>query len=251
VACLGVQRERLAAGGEHRQCWTGAQQRADERRGCEHVLEVVSDEQQVLGGEEALSRLVGRLAGERRRQRAVAPRVRRRPRPVGKSAGRGGWGVDPRVVGEDRLVQVVQLSARLDPELLDEDLPRVTVRLQRVGLAAASIQREHPLRVQSLTPRALGGELLELADQFGVAPRSKVGIDAHLKRREMLFFSARDLRRRERCGREVGERRSAPQRQRLPQLRGRVFAPPGRQRPAAVGDQALEALGVELTRTDA
>ena len=64
VALLGLQRERLAAGGEHRQRGTGAQQGADERRGGEHVLEVVGDQQQVLGGEEAFGRLAGRLARE-------------------------------------------------------------------------------------------------------------------------------------------------------------------------------------------
>ena len=44
---------------------TGPKQLADERRRVEQVLEVVSDQQQVLGGEEALDRLLGRLAGER------------------------------------------------------------------------------------------------------------------------------------------------------------------------------------------
>ena len=58
-------------------------------------------------------------------------------------------------MGEDRLVEVVQLGARLDPELLDEDLAGVAVGLQRVGLAAAAVQREHQLRVQPLAPRVL------------------------------------------------------------------------------------------------
>ena len=53
-------------------------------------------------------------------------------------------------------MEVVQLGAWLDPELLDEDLAGVAVGLQRVGLAAAAVQREHQLRVQPLTPRVLG-----------------------------------------------------------------------------------------------
>ena len=80
-----------------------------------------------------------------------------RPRRVAPSAGcRGGWRVERGVVGEDRLVEVMELGARLDPELLDEDLAGVAVGLQRVGLAAAAIQREHQLRVQPLAPRVLG-----------------------------------------------------------------------------------------------
>ena len=205
----------------------------------EHVLEVVSDQQHVFGGQEAFGRLAGRLTREqddperaddrrgyvlgplhggerheartvgevrldgtgslereprlahaarprqrqqpdrcgaqsladrcevvlatdrairRRRQRAVAQRARRRPpgvAAVGRPAARGGWGIERGVVGEDRLVEVMQLGSRLDPELLDEDLARVAVGLQRVGLAAAAVQREHQLRVQPLAPRML------------------------------------------------------------------------------------------------
>ena len=43
---------------------TGLEQSADERRGCEQLLEVVGDQQQVLGGQEAFGGLVGGLAGE-------------------------------------------------------------------------------------------------------------------------------------------------------------------------------------------
>ena len=150
------------------------------------------------------------------------------------------------VVGEDRLVELVELGARLDPELLDEHLAGVAVGLQRVGLAAAAVEREHQLRVQPLAPRVLAGELLELADELGVTPGGEVGLDAHLHGREVLLFQARDLSRRERRRGELGERRPAPQLQRLAQLRGGVLAASGRQRPAAVGDLALEALGVEL-----
>ena len=71
----------------------------------------------------------------RRGQRADAWEPRRRGRRV-----------DRGVVGEDRVVEVVELGARFDPELLDEDLAGVAVGLQRVGLAAAAVEREHQLR---------------------------------------------------------------------------------------------------------
>jgi hypothetical protein len=45
-----LQAERFATGGEDRERGTGSQQRADERRGREQVLEVVDHQQQVLGG---------------------------------------------------------------------------------------------------------------------------------------------------------------------------------------------------------
>ena len=77
-------------------------------------------------------------------------------------------------------MEVVQLYARLDPELLDEDLACLAISLQRIALAAAAVQREHQLRVQSLAPRVLAGQLLELTDQLGVAAGDEIGLDAHL-----------------------------------------------------------------------
>ena len=59
---------------------------------------------------------------------------RRSGRPGGHSRR-----VERGVVGEDRLVELVQLGAWLDPELLDEHLARAPIGLQRVGLAAAAI----------------------------------------------------------------------------------------------------------------
>ena len=162
---------------------------------------------------------------------------------------RGGWRVERGIVREDRLVEVVQLGARLDPELLDEDLAGVPVGLQRVGLAAAAIQREHQLRVQALAPRVLAGQLLELGDQLGVAPGRQVGLDAQLQRRELQLLQPRDLGRRERRRGELRQRRPAPQRERLAQLAAARSRASGRQRLAAGGDQALEALGVELVGT--
>ena len=143
----------------------------------------------------------------------------------------------------------MQLGARLDPELFDEHLAGVAVGLQRVGLAAAAIQREHQLRVQPLAPRMPGREPLELADQLSVTPGGEIGLDAHLHGREVLLLQAGDLSRRERRGGELRQRRPPPQLQRLAQPRGRVLAASGRQRLAAIGDLVLEALGVELAGT--
>jgi hypothetical protein len=130
-------------------------------------------------------------------------------------------------VGEDRLVEVMELGARLDPELLDEHLARMAVGLECVGLAAASVQREHQLSVEALAPRVGTRELLKLADQLRVAPRGEVGLDADLHRREVLLLQARDLSRRKRRGGEFRQRRPPPQPQCLAQLRGRIFPAPG------------------------
>ena len=112
----------------------------------------------------------------RRRQPVVAERAH-----AGRSAvpsvrrwrGCRGWRIENQVVSENCLLEVVELGAGLDPELVDEDVAGVAVGLERVGLAAAAIQGEHQVRVQPLAPRVLGRELLKLTDQFGVAPAAR------------------------------------------------------------------------------
>ena len=54
------------------------------------------------------------------------------------------------------------------------------VRLQRVGLAAGAVQRQHPLAVQGLPQRLLEHEPLELADDLAVAARGEVEVDRQL-----------------------------------------------------------------------
>ena len=51
---------------------------------------------------------------------------------------------------------------------------RLAVGVERVGLPAAAVQRQHPLRVQPLAQRLLGDERLELADHLAVPARGQV-----------------------------------------------------------------------------
>ena len=143
VALLGLQRERLAAGGEHGQRGTGTQQAADERSGGEHVLEVVGDQQQVLGGEEAFGGLVGGLA----REDDDPERSDDRRRHVLRSL-HGGERHEVRAVGEVRL-----------------DGARGLERESRLADPARPGECEQPrgVRPQPLPDR---GELASSADQL-------------------------------------------------------------------------------------
>jgi hypothetical protein len=69
--------------------------------------------------------------------------------------------------------------------------------------------------VQVLAQRVLGDERLQLAHQVGVAAARQVRVDARLERRPAQLLQPRDLDLRERLEGEVGERRPAPERQRL------------------------------------
>ena len=121
-----MQAERLAACRKDRERGTGCQQRADERRGREHVLEVVEHEQQVLGGQKALGGLVCRLAREHDDRKRLDNRRRHILGPLQR-----GERDEVRAVGEVRLHRArrLQRQARLaDPARAREgEQPHIAV----------------------------------------------------------------------------------------------------------------------------
>ena len=155
------------------------------------------------------------------------------------------------VLAEDRGLELAELRAGVDAELLDEGLARGAVGGERVGLPAGAVEREHELRARPLAQRLGLDERLELGDELGVAAQREVGLDALLDDDGAQLLEPGDLRLRERLVDEVGERRAAPERERLAQRDlggGRVArlerGPPLlRERDEAVH---VDALGLEL-----
>ena len=153
---------------------------------------------------------------------------------------------DRRVLGEDLALELLELGAGLEPELFFESSARVLVALERLGLAARAIKREHQLPAQPLAGRMLGDQGLELGDERGMATERQIGLDAVLERHQPLLLEPGDLVLREGLVSEVGQRRPAPQVQRLGQgLRGagRLAAV---ERRSPLGRHALEPVGVHL-----
>ena len=138
-----------------------------------------------------------------------------------------------RVVDQDRLFELLQGAPGLESELVEELAPSVPVGLQRVGLPAGSVQREHQLAAQALAQRMLAHQRLELAHQPGMLARGQIRVDPVLERGQTGFLQPRDLRLGKRLVGEVRERRTAPHPQRLPQnapprsAHRRARAPPG------------------------
>ena len=117
---------------------------------------------------------------------------------------------------------------------------------QRVGLAAGGGERRDQLRGQPLVQRVLGAQRLELRDEPVAVAEREVGRDAVGQRRQPQIVQPRRGGRGEAVVDEVGERRSAPQRQRLAQQLAGARVVAAGAGGAAVGDQALEALRVDL-----
>ncbi len=118
------------------------------------------------------------------------------------------------VLAEDRGLELAELRAGVDAELLDEGLARGAVGGERVGLPAGAVEREHELRARPLAEWLRGDERLELGDELRVAPEREVGLDPLLERDGAQLLEPGDLGLRERLVEEVGERRAAPERER-------------------------------------
>ena len=117
--------------------------------------------------------------------------------------------VQRRVLTEDRLLEVTQSLARLDPELLDEDATSVPVGLERLSLAPGAVEREHQLAPEALAQRVARNQGLEVPDDI-CAAEGELRLDGILERSRPEFVQPPDLRLRERLEAELRERRATP-----------------------------------------
>ncbi len=88
-------------------------------------------------------------------------------------------------------------------------------RVQRLGLAAGPVEREHQLRVQALAVRVLGDQRLELAGDRDVLAQLELDRDALLDAGDLELGEPARLGRGEPAQRHVRERRTAVQGERL------------------------------------
>ena len=147
---------------------------------------------------------------------------------------------------QDRLLELPQLLARLETELLREVRAAHAVGLEGLGLPAGAVQRQQQLTPQALPQRMLDHEGLQLADELRVPAGGEIGVDALLECRLTQLLEARDLDLREGLVLQVGQRVPAPERQCLAQLLPGVLGV----RAASIAEQLLEAGKIELRGLD-
>jgi hypothetical protein len=148
--------------------------------------------------------------------------------------------LERRILPQDRLVEIAELLARLDAELLHQRAPGRRVGVESLGLAARSVEGQHQLAAKPLTHRVPLDQLLKLADHREVLTPCKRVVDGELARSCPELLQAADLGRRERLVGEIVERRTAPQHE---CLADRVAG-----RPLSRGHQPLEAQRVDRVR---
>ena len=168
-----------------------------------------------------------------------------------RSSPAAGRRVEPRVLGQHRLLQASQGGSGLQPEVGGQAAVHAAVGLQRVQLAACRVQRVHEQLGQPLAVRMLVQQALQLPDRRRVTSEGKVGLHARLDRSKAQFLQPVRLAARERGNAELSQRNAAPQRECLAQPPRGGLRIAGLQRRTAVGGERLEAREVELGTAEA
>ena len=148
------------------------------------------------------------------------------------------------ILREDHPVERAGLGGGLESPLLDERMPRRLVGVERLLLPPRPEVRKHQETAEPLAIRVLRGQPGGVGNHVVVPAELDLGLDAILERRQPELVEPRDLPLEEALVREVGEWRSAPERQRVAEG-GRALG--GRQRPRIM-DEPLEAAGVDHAR---
>ena len=138
---------------------------------------------------------------------------------------------------EDRCFQRRTSGPGSHAQLVDEHHAQPPARLQRLTLPPVPVQRDHELRPPPLPQRFLGDQLLALRDGVAVTARGHDRGHPLLRDRRAQLVEPGRLRTRERTVRELRERRTPPERERLVERgdRSSVLAPLGQ--PPGVRDQ--------------
>ena len=119
------------------------------------------------------------------------------------------------VLNEDLALQALKLGARIDPELVHEQLTSLSIHSEGVRLSPEPVKRQHQLGAQPLPQRVGLGESLELGNELRLPPQLKVRIDPVLDRRLPQLLEPHQLPGKPKLVGDVGEGRAAPDRERL------------------------------------
>ncbi len=169
---------------------------------------------------------------------------------LGRGGGRTWVPVQFGVVAQDCPLQLLEGRAGLDAELLPESRPELLVGAQRLGLAPAPVEGDHPLGPQALSEGVLAGQDFELGRHLPVTPAGQVGFEAVLQGGQAGLFQPVGLRLGEGGVGHVGQGGAPPEAQRLPQRRRRAAVIPRLGLVPPPGHERLEAQGVNRLRVD-
>jgi hypothetical protein len=152
---------------------------------------------------------------------------------------------------ENRALELLEPLAGLDPELVDEGLSRPSIDIERLGLPAGAVEREHQLAAETLAERLARHQLLQLGDHRSVPAEREIGVDPLLCRRKARLLEPRAGVPSELLRLELREGGPAPELERLSQRSRGLLRLAGIELLRALADEELETIEVELAVLDA
>ena len=120
------------------------------------------------------------------------------------------------------------------------------VDLERLCLAAGTVEGEHQLPSKALLQWVTRDKRLQLADQVVLQAERKIGVDPFNQSAQAKLLQPPDLVESERLIGEVGQRRAAPQSERVAQERRGPRRVACRLSPLPLVETLLEAVNVQL-----
>ena len=150
---------------------------------------------------------------------------------------------------QHRPLELAQLLARLDAQLLGQHRPGPAVRGQRIALPPAPVQREHQKPPQPLAERIPGHQARQLPGNLRRRPQLDIGLEPALHRHQPELLQPGALPGQSRHIGHVRKRAAPPQPQRPPEPGGRGRRLTVLQRLPARPGQPLEPGRVQLIRS--
>ena len=130
-------------------------------------------------------------------------------------------------MAEDGGFQLAQRRARLESELVDELRAESLVGLEGVGLPTRPVQSDDQLGPEALPEGMQPDERLQLTHHFAMPPQRQLRLRPAVGGRPPQLPEPRRLGDHEGLVADVGQYRSAPQPERLPERRRRLGRPTG------------------------
>ena len=96
-------------------------------------------------------------------------------------------------MSQDCLLEPLQGLAGLDPELVDQVVPRLLVGVEGVRLPVGAVEGEHLLGAQALPEWVFADEHVQLAEHLLMAAEREVAVDPVHQRRQPELVELEDL----------------------------------------------------------
>ena len=146
---------------------------------------------------------------------------------------------------EDAELQRAKLDTRLEPELLIQAVSQPAVVVERLGLTAGPVERQHCDALHALAEGVLSCHRERLTKHLVVAAELRQGFEPRLERREPKLFEPPGLGSGEVLVHHIGIRRPSPERERAIELRERERGIPLRHCRDRVVEKTFEPVGIE------